>query len=249
MLASQRLIVTGVLAFVAASCGGGTAVSLATQPSPVSLAPGTFDPKSLMVFREPSGFSTTDLYDAHDRVIQFTSNGELVLVADGTRVPGFAMSTDSAPWGPPTYFIGFATGKCADFCVFSVRFGTAGGQRRAFLTIDYGHNNPGTLVDVEVVGGALVVTQSTRYPPGTPTLSGIVTDAQDGITPVADAQVCGLVPGGWQCGSTDVTGRYSIPGLIDGPEQVDALKNGYQTASKQVTLAGDLRFDIQLARR
>jgi hypothetical protein len=155
------------------------------QPSPVSLAPGTLDPKGLMVFREPSGFSTTDLYDAHDRVIQFTSSGELALVAGGTLVPGFAMSPDSAHWGPPTYFIGFATGKCADFCVFSVRFGTAGGRRRAFLTIDYGHSNPGTLVDVEVVGGALVVTQPTRY----------------------------------------------------------------QTASKQVTLTGDLRFDIQLARR
>ena len=54
----------------------------------------------------------------------------------------------SAPRGVPSKF----------------RFGTKDGERRAYLTADYGHENPGTLVDVDVVGGALFVKRLSVFP-------------------------------------------------------------------------------------
>src|SRR6187549_2379287 len=138
------------------------------SPSPVVTppTPGVPDPSQLVVFREPSGFSTTEVRDAQDHIVQFTAGGDLVWMADGTHLPGYAVDRDSSYWGPPTYFI---SGKiCVEGCVFSVRFWTRDGQRQAFLTVDYGHDNPGTLVDVNVVGGALVVRQTALFPPGTP---------------------------------------------------------------------------------
>jgi hypothetical protein len=32
---------------------------------------------------------------------------------------------------------------CEEGCGFEVRFGSENGERRAYLTIDYGHDNPG----------------------------------------------------------------------------------------------------------
>ena len=49
---------------------------------------------------------------------------------------------------------------CSQGCAFVVRFGIKDGKRRAYVTVDYGHDNPGTLVDVEVANAALVVTQT-----------------------------------------------------------------------------------------
>jgi hypothetical protein len=180
-----------------------------------------------------------------------TNAGDLIWTPDGTHFPGYEVSPDSSYWGPPTYFIGFKTRKCGDFCVFSVRFGARDGERRAYLTIDYGHDNPGTLVDVEVRGGALVVTQTALFPPGSPTLSGTVTEmTPTGEVPVAGAQVSRGVPAGWQSAVTDQSGSYRIQGLIDGSETVSTGKAGYQTQeTKNVSIHGDTRFDIQFVRR
>src|SRR5215212_2440637 len=132
----------------------------ASAPSPIPPPPQNA-PVTLVVFREPAtGFSTSDLRDAHDRIVQLNSIGDLIWTTDGTHIPGYEITFDSAHWGPPTYFIGPTGGTCRDFCVFSVRFGASNGERRAYLTIDYGHDNPGTIVDVEVRNGALVVNQT-----------------------------------------------------------------------------------------
>ena len=63
------------------------------------------DPSQLVVFGEPSGFSTTEVRDAQDHIVQFTEGGDLVWMADGTHLPGYAVDQGSSYWGPPTYFI------------------------------------------------------------------------------------------------------------------------------------------------
>ena len=168
LLPVTRVIVVIVLASVLAACGGQTPTAPTTSTqAPVASQP---NPDSLVVFREPStGFSTSDLRDASGRIIQLTTGGDLIWTPSGARVSGYVI--DSGHWAPPTYFIGLQTGVCGEFCAFSVRFGTEDGQRGAYLTVDYGHNNPGTLVNVEIVGDSIVVTQTSRVPPGTPTLS------------------------------------------------------------------------------
>ena len=116
---------------------------------------------SLVVFTEPQSqprFSTTDLRDAQDQIVQFNVAGELIWTADGTRLSGYRVGQDG--WGNLQYWI---EGKiCPQGCAFVVRFGTKDGERRAYLTVDYGHDNPGTVVDVEVEGGALVVSQTSK---------------------------------------------------------------------------------------
>jgi hypothetical protein len=175
-------------------------------------------------------------------------SGDLIWTPDGTRIPGYEISPGTSA---PTYFIGPKTRVCGDFCVFSVRFGAVNTERRAYLTIDYGHSNPGTLVDVEVRDGALIVNQTSLYPPGTPTLSGRVTEmTASGAVPVAGAWVNRLVPGGWQFGITDKDGTYKISGLIDGISRVTVNKEGYEPQEDQsFSIRGDTRFDIQLVRR
>jgi hypothetical protein len=203
------------------------------------------------LFKEPAtGFSTTELRDAHDRIIQLTVGGDLVWTPDGTHIPGYAGPPDPY-YGPPTYFISSKTPICGEFCVFSVRFGSSNGERRAYLTVDYGHSNPGTLVDVEVRNGAVVVTQTASYPPGSPTLTGRVTEITSaGEVPVDGAWVYRGVPAGWQGGTTDKDGIYKIFGLIDGSDTVAAGKDGYANQeTKGVTIEGDTRFDIRLVRR
>ena len=67
--------------------------------------------------------------------------------------------------GVAIYWIGGGA-VCQEGCAFEVRFGDEGRRARAYLTADYGHDNPGTLVDVEVSQGALVVNRTLVFPPG-----------------------------------------------------------------------------------
>ena len=223
---------------------GSSTVAVSSAP-PVISPPA--DPNALVVFREPGGFSTSDVHDAHERIVQFTNGGDLIWTADGTHLHGYLVDRDSSYWGPPTYFI---SGKiCDELCVFSIRFGSRDGQRRAYLTVDYGHWNPGTLVDVEVAGGALAVTQTAIFPPGTPTLSGVVTEMTPaGAAPVEGVGVYVGVPAGWQDAITNENGFYRISGLIDGTSDLVVSKAGYGKISRKLPLSGDTRLNFQLDR-
>lgn len=199
------------------------------------------------MFSEPgTGFSTTDLLDVQEQVVQFNTANELIWAADGTRLPGYRVDRTSYPGAS------FITGQiCAEGCALEVRFGAKDGERRAYLTADYGHDNPGTLVDVEVVNGALVVGRTDVFAPGTYTLSGYVTEATDaGNVPVEGVSVYRGVVSGWREATTDRNGFYSILGMFNGTETVVASKDGYvRNDQKGVTIDGDTRFDIRLVRR
>jgi hypothetical protein len=192
----------------------------------------------LRVFTDPStGFSTSDVRDAQDQIVQFTSRGDLIWGADGTRFPGYVVTYENyIPCGP-----------CDGW--FEVRFGTQAGERRAYLTVDYGHDNPGTLVDLEVAGGALVVNRTSVFPPGTYTLSGVVSEiTPSGPLPVADAHVYRGYGSGWQSASTDANGFYEIHGLYDRMDTVAVAKDGYNNHETRVEVAGNTRFDVLLSR-
>jgi hypothetical protein len=198
---------------------------------------------SLATFFDPaSRFSTSDLRDAEDEIMKFSTAGELVFPATNTRLAGFRRLS-----GPEQ---GIEGDICGRSCGFVVRFGIKDCEQRAYLTIDYGHDNPGTLVDVEVANGALVVTQTDLYPPGSPTLSGVVTEAMPaGPTPVAGVTVYRGVITGWRVAKTDRNGFYEIRGLFDGVEEVSTNMEGYETAKSNVSIKGDTRFDIQIVKR
>ena len=173
------------------------------------------------------------------------SAGELIWTADGTRLPGYRVS--SWPYQDVYYIEG---NICPQGCAFEVRFGTRDGERRAYLTVDYGHDNPGTLVDVEVTSEGLRVTQTSTFPPGSPTLTGIVTELiATGRVPIAGAVVGRPVRGGWQSTRTSADGSYRLPGLIDGTATVEVHKDGYAVTRQTVTVAGDTRFDFEVTRQ
>jgi hypothetical protein len=183
-------------------------------------------------------FTTSDVRDAQDQIVQFNSAGELIWTPDGTRLPGYRVELGIyIPCGPCEGWI-------------EVRFGTKDGERRAYLTVDYGHYNPGTLVDFELAGGGLVVRQTDLVPPGTYTLSGVVTEMTPaGEEPLEGASVSRLYGGGWQDATTDGKGFYQIRGLYDRTDTVSVSKEGYQTQQQTVSVTGDTRFDIRLVRR
>ena len=203
---------------------------------------------TLKVFTDSAGFSTSDLRDVQDQIVQFNSANELIWAADGTRLQGFKVERHDFGNGP-FYLVSIPGSTCPRTCAFEVRFGTKNGEKRAYLTVDYIHDNAGTLVDVEIVGGALVVTQTDIFPPGTPTLSGIVAElTPTGPVPVAGVNVYRGVTTGWRGATTDRNGFYSIQGLIDCTDTVSVSKEGYETRSQALTMNGDTRFDIHLVR-
>ena len=225
-----------------AACDSSTPSTPSRVPSPAlpSAAP------SLIIFTElTTGFATSDLRDAQDQIVQLNSANELIWAANGTRLPGYRTNSFTSD-GQRHYFI---EGKvCAEGCAFEVRFGTEDGERRAYLTVDYGHDNPGTVVDVELSRGDLVVTQTDRYPPGSPTLSGIVTGTTViGRGPLEGVAVFRGISSGWRTAHTDRNGFYEIRGLIEGNGEVVIAKDGYEKRRTEVMIAGNTRFDIELA--
>jgi hypothetical protein len=86
-------------------------------------------------------------------------------LAGGTRIPGYPQA------GSATIA---AHALCE--CWFEVRFGTDEGERRAYLTLDYGHSNRGSLIRLDLENSRLVMSETTTYPPGTFTLSGVITE-------------------------------------------------------------------------
>jgi len=222
-----------------AGCDGSS--SPPTAPSSPSATPPAAP--GLVAFRDSaSGFTTTDLRDAEDEIMQLSTAGELVFPAIDTRLSGFRLLLNSEQ--------GIAGNICGRPCEFVVRFGVKDGEHRAYLTIDYGHDNPGTLVDVEVAHGGLVVTQTDLYPPGSPTLSGVVTEAMPtGPAPVTGVTVYRGVITGWRVAKTDKNGSYEIRGLFDGVEEVSTSMEGYETVKSNVSIKGDTRFDIQIVKR
>ena len=55
------------------------------------------------------------------------------------------------------------------------------------------------------------------------------------------------ISSGWRGTHTDRNGFYEIRGLIDGNDSVSIAKDGYEKQTTDVVIAGDTRFDIELA--
>jgi hypothetical protein len=218
-----------------------------STPSPISPSGVTQpEPRLVTVTESLSGFGTTDLRDADDQIVQFTANGQLIWAADGTRLSGYYVTTVPGTHGVVTYITGQI---CDESCVFEVRFGTSGGERRAYLTVDYGHDNPGTLVDIAVVDGRLVMSPTDEFAPGSYTLSGAVTELVNGrVVPVAGIEVHRGVTGGWQAARTDDSGVYNLRGMYTSRDEVGVTAAGFEPFQEAVPISGDTRFDIRLVR-
>ena len=240
MIHHKSLTILFVLMAAAfAGCEGSRSPVPAPTPIQQPTAPPT-PPATppLRVFTEASGFRTSDVRDADGQIVQFNTANELIWTDDGTRLPGF-------PFEQSNYVL---CDPCSGW--IEVRFGTEDGERRAYLTVDYGHDNPGTLVDLELVGSTLTVTRTDVYPPGSYTLSGVVTEMTSaGEVPVEGVAVYRGYGSGWQSGTTDADGFYQIRGLYDRTDIVSVIKDGYRKQEKSLTISGDTRFDIQLVRQ
>ena len=124
-----------------------------TGPSP---APPLAPPPVATFTDRGSGFSTKDLRDVDEQIFHFNPRDyELIWAATGARFPGY-------------------TGASASVYIYSktvgmeIRFGTKGGERRAYLTWlhDTDLYYPGKIVNIEVVGDQLVITPSDVSVPG-----------------------------------------------------------------------------------
>src|SRR5262249_9404703 len=128
-----------------------SAPSIPFAPSPVQ-QPSV--PNQPVVFKDPlTGLSTSDVRDAQEHIVQFTTAHALVWTADETPLSGHFVQ------GPGYQPVGNFAAEPSCQCWLVVRFGASNGERRAYLTGDYGHENPGTVVALDVAGGALIVSR------------------------------------------------------------------------------------------
>jgi hypothetical protein len=227
-----------LVAVIVAGCEAARTPGPAPSPVQPPSTPPTPAQPTLVVFSDPaSGFSTSDVRDAEDEIVNFNTASELIWTADDTHLPGYRVVDGGyIPCDP-----------CAGW--LEVRFGMKDGERQAHLTLDYGHDNPGSVVDLEVQAGILVVSQTNVFPLGTYTLSDVVTEmTQGGEVPVEGVDVYRGYATGWQAARTDVRGFYEIKGLYDRTDVVVATKEGYVRHEASLTIGGDTRFDIRLVR-
>jgi hypothetical protein len=79
-------------------------------------------------------------------------------------------------------------------------------------------------------------------------LSGTVTEMSTaGRSPVEGAVVTHVATG--RSATTDSTGAYSIAEIPAGLATIVATKDGYDTTTRSVTVSGETRLDLELARR
>src|SRR5262245_32285032 len=127
---------------VAAGCGSSSTTPSATpsSPSPPQV--------QLAVFHDPSSsFTTSDVRDVQGPIVRFDlAANSLIWAADGRSFSGYAVDGN------------FIRSDHA----FQVRFGTDAGERRAYFT----ETVKGTICDIEVTGGQLVLTSTDVMVPG-----------------------------------------------------------------------------------
>jgi hypothetical protein len=228
-------------------CGRSDSRPIPSAPSAVQVQQPV-NSNQPIVFKDPlTGLSTSDVRDAQDHIVQFTTGGELVWTADGTHLSGHSVS------GPGYQSSNNVPGEPSCQCWLVVRFGASNGERRAYLTADYIHFNPGTVVALQIAGLTLIVSRTDVFPPGTYTLSGVVTEATEaGLIPIENANVYRLdeEESGWDQTTTDSNGFYQIHGLTDGSRLTGFSKDGYQKVEQAgLPIHGDMRLDVQLIRR
>jgi hypothetical protein len=136
---------------------GFTACNGVVAPSPVN-SPPPQQPSVIRVFTdEASGYASSDLHDAQDQIVRFTTAGELIWVADGRRFSGYVVKGIQIS-GP-----GRNDG-------FQVRFGTKNRERRLYLGwSDEWCHCPGytpSVIDVEIVDGKVVFIATELPVPG-----------------------------------------------------------------------------------
>jgi hypothetical protein len=120
-------IVLLVLSQGLAGCDGPDSSPVPPGPSPIVQIPPTPAPPprraELFTFIDSmTGFSTSDVYDVQEQIVQFSSADELIWVAADTRFPEFIADGNL-----------IAYHHRGDW-FFQVRFGTNEGERRAYLT-------------------------------------------------------------------------------------------------------------------
>ena len=154
----MRLSGTIVLLVIAQGLAGCRDSGSPTAPP----APPPPPPIRLAVFTDSnSGFSTSDVRDVDDQIVRFniaSKPHELIWTAGETSFPEY-----------PVYGNFIQAYRICSYCALEVRFGIKDGERRAYLTWgdDYNHYYSGNLVDVEVVNGTLVMTETKVRVPGT----------------------------------------------------------------------------------
>lgn len=123
-------------------CGGSKAVP-APSPTPT---PSPAPSPVLAMFTDPTtGFSTHDVRDSDDQIVQFdTATNSLIWAADGERFGGYPVSDN------------FIAGT------FQVRFGTKDGERRAYFT----EKTSATICDISVLNGQLSINPTLATVPG-----------------------------------------------------------------------------------
>lgn len=140
-------IVVLALSQALAGCGASGSSSVPTAPSPAI---------QIAVFTDRvSGFSTSDVRDAHQRILRFSTSHELIWPPTGGRFSGYSVYGNRIQ----AYIACPPSWSCQKRSWSGeVRFGTKNGERRAYLTCNC--EDGSWIVDIEVVDGQVVISET-----------------------------------------------------------------------------------------
>jgi hypothetical protein len=101
----------------------------------------------LVLFTDPdSDFSTTVVHDVDTDTVQFSISGKSIIYQDGTEY-------QAGSWTAEGNFLSDGS--------FQIRFGTEGGERKAYFT----ETAPGTICNFTVTPDLFQVSPTTVFPP------------------------------------------------------------------------------------
>jgi hypothetical protein len=138
-----KTIASTVWALALATLLVGVGACSSDNDSPTEPPPPTL---TLALFTDSvGGFSTTDVRDSEGDIVRFTVDGSLVWPPTMATFGGFPVAGN---------LIGPTQG-------FQIRFGTEGGQRRAYFT----ERGPGTICDIDLINGMINVSPTSQTVP------------------------------------------------------------------------------------
>jgi hypothetical protein len=155
-------IVLLVVAQGVAACSGSGSSWVPSAPSPVLQITPTPVPQprpvELAVFTDSTtGLSASDVHDVQEQIVRFNTADELIWIADDSRFQEFIVDGNS---------IGY---HHRNDTFLRVRFGSKGGERRAYLTRPDSHLRGATptILDLSVdARGDLIIADTSVPVPG-----------------------------------------------------------------------------------
>lgn len=228
----SALRIVAILCAAAFGCGEDSTTTSPTSSPPPTPTPAPAPTTRVMSLSGTLAFGSVPVGQSATAPFTITNTGDGPLTVSGLSISAGLSEAYAADWTAGTIQPGSAQDVTIRFDPKDVRsyIGT--------LVVNGNHTSGTNRIDISGTG----------TPPFK--LSGTVRDGQSG-QPVSSAKISAVRQGGGGASPPDTTsdaaGHYSM-GVLPGPFAVYIRATGYDLAERRITVSGDTRFDLVIAR-